>query len=72
MNKNINKVDEDLGNGIHVMIDGETLTLTVKLSYPGTPSASGKTLVNASTRGNVQIPGANGLTIGLNVYTKRP
>jgi len=61
---------EDLGNGIHAEIKGDTMTLTVKLSKPGTPSASGKTMVHASTRGNVVIPGA-GLTIGLNVYSKK-
>lgn len=62
---------ENLGNGISATVEGDTLTLTVKLSKPGQPSASGKTMVNASTRGNVVIPGTDGLTIGLNVYTKK-
>lgn len=62
---------ENLGNGIEASINGDTLTITAKLSRPGTPSASGKTLVNSSTRGNVVVPGADGLTIGLNVYTKK-
>lgn len=64
--------NENLGNGIAASIDGDTLTLTIKLSKPGTPSASGKTMVHASTRGNIAIPGTSPiLTIGLNVYSKK-
>ena len=62
---------ENLGNGITASVSGDTLTLTVKLSLPGQPSATGKTMVVASTRGNVVIPGTNGITIGLNAYTKK-
>lgn len=63
--------NENLGNGILAEIKGDTLVLTVKLDKPGQPSASGKTMVQASTRGNVTIPGSSGLTVGLNVYVKR-
>ena len=63
------KITESLGNGIEATVVGDVLTLTVKLKRPGTPSKSGNSHVNASTRGNVVIPGT-GLTIGLNVYTK--
>ena len=45
-----------------------TLTLTIDLSQPGTPSASGKSLVIGSTCGNVTIPGTK-VSVGLNVYT---
>jgi hypothetical protein len=62
---------ENLGNGIESTVNGDTLTLTVKLNRPGTPSASGKTRVLASTRGNVIIPGTDGITVGLNVYVKK-
>ena len=61
--------ESDLGNGITGIINGDTLTLTIKLSRPGQPSASGKTMVLASTRGNVVMSG--GVTVGLNVYTKK-
>lgn len=48
----------------------QTLTLVLKLDRP-TPSASGKTLVVASTRGNV-TPGATvqgqPITVGVNAY----
>jgi len=63
--------EENLGNGIAASVNGNTLTLTVKLDRPGVVSASGKTMVNASTRGAVTIPGTNGLTVNLNVYTKK-
>jgi hypothetical protein len=33
-------------------------------------SASGKSKTVASTRGNVQVDGANGLVLGLNAYRK--
>ena len=61
---------EDLGNGISVEIEEKTLILTIKLDKPGIPSASGKTMVHASTRGNIKIPGTN-LILGLNVYSKK-
>lgn len=60
---------ENLGNGISATVNGDTLTLTVKLSKPGTPSSSGKTMVHASSRGNVAL--SNGMIIGLNVYSKK-
>ena len=54
-------------------IVGKNLVITVPLSEP-TPSASGKTLVVASTYGNKEFPDAkvNGkpVTIGLNAYIK--
>jgi hypothetical protein len=47
---------------------GKVLTITVDLSKKGTPSASGKTLVIASTKGNVKIDGEGEYVVGLNVY----
>lgn len=49
-------------------VDGDTLTITVKLSAPSVPSASGKSLVIASSRGNVEVQ--KGVFLGLNVYKK--
>jgi hypothetical protein len=46
------------------------LTITVDLSKAGTPSATGKSLVIASTNGNQPVEGAEGVFIGLNVYKK--
>lgn len=51
------------------------LTIVAVLAETPSPSTSGKTLVVASTRGNlktgVKVPGPNGdaeLTLGLNAY----
>jgi hypothetical protein len=68
MGDNSNK-PENLGNGITAIVNGDTLTLTVKLSKPGTPSSSGKTMVHASSRGNIAL--SNGMVLGLNVYSKK-
>ncbi len=45
--------------------------IEIDLSAPARISASGKTMVVASTRGNVEVPGTDGLVIGLNAYRKR-
>ena len=63
------KATQNLGNGITGTVEGNTLTLTIPLNRPGQPSASGKTMVLASTRGNVTMN--DGITVGLNVYTKK-
>jgi len=50
--------------------DGKTLTIVIELQAP-TPSASGKTLVVASTRGNLKtavLIDGKPVTIGLNAY----
>lgn len=54
-----------------VSIEKNDLVIRVPLSNPPVPSASGKTLVVASTRGNiktsVEVDGKP-VTIGLNAY----
>lgn len=56
---------------MQVSIDGNELVIRVPLNNPPVPSASGKTLVVASTRGNlktaVEVDGKP-VTIGLNAY----
>lgn len=52
---------------------GTTLTIVVDLSVKGETSKSGKSIVLASTQGNVSVPSApedNGaaIKIGLNIY----
>jgi len=64
-------VESDLGEGIHCVVEGDIMTMTVDLSKNFGPSASGKTLIIASSKGNVQVPGGNGAVIGLNVYRKK-
>jgi len=53
---------------ITVSRKGNTLTLTIDLGAEGVPSASGKTLVVATTRGNADVPGDGGFKLGLNLY----
>jgi hypothetical protein len=64
-------------NGAHAMknvdlsIHENILTIKVDLAKEFGPSASGKTIIIASTEGNVSIPGAEEKKIGLNVYKKK-
>ena len=51
--------------------EGNILTIKVDLSKEFGPSASGKTIIIASTEGNVTIPGHEGAKVGLNVYRKK-
>lgn len=54
---------------VEMSVDGTTLTITVDLSKTFGPSASGKTIIIASTEGNVTIPNREE-KVGLNVYRK--
>jgi hypothetical protein len=46
------------------------LTITVDLSKEFGPSSSGKTIIIASTEGNVAVPNRDE-KVGLNVYRKK-
>lgn len=57
---------------MQVEIKGTSLVITIPLQPP-TPSASGKTLVVATTHGNVQTSAqvkGKAVTVGLNAYIK--
>lgn len=56
-------------NIVAVVKDGR-LTLTIDLGKDLGPSASGKSVLIASTAGNVEIPGTGGAVLGLNLYRK--
>ncbi len=51
-------------------VEGNILTIKVDLSKEFGPSSSGKTIIIASTEGNVSIPGRDE-KVGLNVYKKK-
>lgn len=53
---------------VKTAISGNILTITVDLSERHGPSASGKTVIVATSGGN--IPVGNGIFLGLNVYEK--
>ena len=59
------------GQGFTAEVKGRTLIITIDLDAKASPSASGKTMVVASTRGNIPIEGTDGLTLGLNAYRRR-
>lgn len=52
-------------------VEGDKLVIEVDLTQEHGKSASGKTIIIASTRGNASIPYKGGnVTMGLNVYKK--
>ena len=51
-------------------LNGNILTITVDISKEFGKSASGKSIIIASTEGNVSIPEKEDIKIGLNVYSK--
>jgi hypothetical protein len=55
---------------VEMTVEGTTLTIKVDLSKEFGPSASGKTIIIASTEGNVTIPNRTE-KVGLNVYRKK-
>ena len=55
---------------VEMFVEGTMLTIKVDLSKTFGPSASGKTIIIASTEGNVTIPDRQE-KVGLNVYRKK-
>jgi len=55
---------------VEMTVEGNVLTIKVDLSKEFGPSASGKTIIIASTEGNVAVP-AREEKIGLNVYRRK-
>jgi hypothetical protein len=56
---------------VEMTVDENILTIKVDLSKDFGPSSSGKTIIIASTEGNVVIPGHEEAKVGLNVYRKK-
>lgn len=55
---------------VQMVVAGNMLTITVDLTKEFGPSSSGKTIIIASTEGNVAVPERDE-KIGLNVYRKK-
>lgn len=55
---------------VDIAIKGKILTITVDLSKSFGDSASGKTTIIASTKGNVPI-NTDGVVMGLNIYSRK-
>ena len=56
---------------IEMKLEGDILTIKVDVTKEFGPSASGKTIIIASTEGNISIPEKEEVKIGLNVYKKK-
>ena len=56
---------------IETKVEHGKLTITVDLTKELGPSASGKSIIIATTEGNVDLPGASDVKIGLNIYRKK-
>ena len=55
---------------VQMTVAGNILTITVDLTKEFGPSSSGKTIIIASTEGNITVPERDE-KIGLNVYRKK-
>jgi hypothetical protein len=55
---------------VQMTVAGNILTITVDLTKEFGPSSSGKTIIIASTEGNVAVPEREE-KVGLNVYRKK-
>ncbi len=56
---------------VEMKVEGNILTIKVDLTKDFGPSSSGKTIIIASTEGNVAIPEKEEVKIGLNIYKKK-
>lgn len=56
---------------VEMHVEGNILTITVDLAKEFGPSSSGKTIIVATTEGNVSVPDHEGIKTGLNVYKKK-
>lgn len=55
---------------VEMKLSGEKLIIEVDLTKDFGKSSSGKSIIIASTEGNVNVPEHEGFKIGLNVYKK--
>ena len=55
---------------VDMTLDGNTLIIKVDVTKEFGPSSSGKTIIIASTEGNISVEGREDVKVGLNVYKK--
>ncbi|MBT8506961.1 hypothetical protein AZH53_00765 [Methanomicrobiaceae archaeon CYW5] len=56
---------------IEMKLEGTILTMKIDISKDFGPSKSGKSITIASTEGNIAVPGAEEVKVGLNVYKSK-
>lgn len=59
-----------IGKNIEATVKDGILTLRIDLKKTQGKSASGKSTIVATTAGNQEVEGADGLLLGLNAYRK--
>jgi hypothetical protein len=59
---------EQINSNIQTEFKDGVLTIVINAKGGGEISKSGKSMVLASTHGNVTIPGGKGAKLGLNLY----
>lgn len=57
---------------IETVLSGTTLVIKIDVSQPGEASASGKSMVIASTEGNADVVQVPGLKLGINLFRALP
>lgn len=57
---------------VEFQVQGNSLVIVVDLSQEVGESSSGKSIIIASTGGNVSVPGFEDVKVGLNVYRPQP
>ena len=55
-------------NNLDVKVDGNKLTIVIDLDKEMGMSKSGKSMIVASTRGNVPVPENDLIKMGINIY----
>jgi hypothetical protein len=55
---------------VDMQVKDDKLVITVDLSKQFGHSSSGKSLIIASSEGNVSVPGREDVKLGLNIYKK--
>ena len=56
---------------VEMKLEGDILTIKVDVTKEFGSSSSGKTIIIASTEGNISIPDKEDVKIGLNIYKKK-
>ena len=62
--------EENYVKNVQMMVEGNILTIKVDLTKEFGPSSSGKTIIIATTEGNVSVPDRDE-KVGLNVYRRK-
>ena len=65
------RIGKQLMKNVEMTVEENILTIKVDLSKEFGPSSSGKTIIIASTEGNISIPDHEDRKVGLNVYKKK-